>query len=220
MRLMMHRTLFSATLILLISSSTLFGQTVTDRPISLEIGGSPGGGTWLVGGDDNAESNFNVYTIGFYADWYATQKLAIEGEYTFGFGMSQDLTFRNGLIPGQQVPWIGDLGGRVLYFPQGTRARLPFYVGAGVGTMTLMSRRQTKNLGYDPTVTSSARFMTTNIGAGVKLPLGAQRPNWSFRLDYRVLFINSNSDAPVFFAQQKSRTGHHVQFGMQYSFRR
>jgi hypothetical protein len=217
---MMHRSLFLATLVLFIASSTLYGQTMANGPISLEIGGSPGGGTWLMGGDGNAEANFNVYTIGFNADWYATQKLALEGEYMFGFGMSQDLTFQNGLISGQQVPWTSDIGGRVLYFPRSTTAHLPFYVGAGLGRLTLISRRQTKNLGYDPDIASSASFMATNIGGGVKLPLGSQRPSWSFRIDYRLLFINSNADAPTFFAQRKSRTGHHVQFSMQYAFRR
>src|SRR5437763_876454 len=107
---MMHRSLLPALLILLIACSTVLAQEITNRPIALEVGGSPGGGTWLTGGDGNAEVNFNLYTIGSYADWYATQKLALEGEYTFGFGMSQDLTFRNGLIPGQQVPWTADLG--------------------------------------------------------------------------------------------------------------
>jgi len=216
----MHRGLFPATLILLIACSTVFGQEVTNRPISLEVGGYPGGGTWLVGGDGNAEAGFNVYTIGFYGDWYATQKVALEGEYTFGFGMSQDLTFQNDLLPGQQVPWTGDLGGRVLYFPHSTTARLPFYVGGGVGMLTLISRRQTKNLGYDPDVTSSEHFMATNIGGGVKFPRGAQAPNWSFRIDYRLVFINSNSDAPAFFAKSKSRKAHRIQFGMQYAFRR
>lgn len=217
---MMHRTLFPATLILLIACSTVFGQTISNGPVSFEVGGSPGGGTWFTGGNGNTESNFNVYTIGFNVDWYATQKLALEGEYTFGFGMSQDLTFRNGLIPGQQVPWTGDITGRVLYFPRTTTTRLPIYVGAGLGRLTLSSRRQTKNLGYDPDVTSSGSFMTTNIGAGVKIPHISQSPNWSFRIDYRLLFIKANHDAPVFFAQGESRTGHHVQFSMQYAFRR
>jgi hypothetical protein len=217
---MMHRSLFPATLVLLFACSTAFGQEVTNRPISLEIGGSPGGGTWVVGGDGNTEANFNVYTIGFYTDWYATQKVALEGEYTFGFGMSQDLTFQNDLLPGQQVPWTGGLGGRVLFFPQRTTARFPVYVSGGIGMLTLTSRKQTTNLGYDPDVTSSEHFMATTIGGGVKLPRGKLAPNWGFRIDYRLLFINSNNDAPVFFAQGKSRTAHHVEFGMQYSFRR
>jgi len=217
---MMHRSVFPTFLVLLFGCSTLFAQTISDRPISLELGGSPGGGVWFTGGNGNTESNFNVYTIAFYADWYANQRVAVEGEYTFGFGMSQDLTFRNGLIPGQQVPWTNDIAGRVLYFPQTTTARLPFYVGAGLGRLTLVSRRQTKNLGYDPDVTSSGSFLAPNIGGGVKLRPKAMSPNWSFRLDYRLLFVKSNNDAPAFFAQSKSRVGSQVAFSMQYAFRR
>ena len=61
---MIHRTLYSATLIVLIACSTLFGQTVSNNPIKFEVGGSPGGGTWLVGGNGSTESDFNVCTIG------------------------------------------------------------------------------------------------------------------------------------------------------------
>jgi hypothetical protein len=39
-------------------------------------------------------------------------------------------------------------------------------------------------------------------------------------MDYRLLFINANNGAPAFFASSKSRTGHQVQFGIQYAFRR
>ena len=37
--------------------------------------------------------------------------------------------------------------------------------------------------------------------------------------DYRLLFISPNNDAPAFFARDKTRTGHQVQFGIQYAFR-
>lgn len=218
---MIHRFLLFGIVLLLCTSSTAVGQEVLDRPISFEVGGSPGGGTFFVGGDDNTEVDYNVYTFSFYGDWYATQKVAVEGEYTFGVGMGQDITFRNGLIPGQQVPWTNDIMGRVLFFPQGTTGpRFPFYIGGGVGMLTLLSRNQTKKLGYDPEITSSERFGVTSIGGGVKIPRGAGAPNWSFRADYRFLFINSNDSAPQFFARDERRTGHHVQFGLQYAFRR
>jgi hypothetical protein len=218
---MTRRVLVLGLILLLCTSSAAVGQEVLNQPISFEIGGSPGGGTWFLGGDDDTEVNYNVYTFSFYGDWYATQKLALEGEYTFGVGMGQDLIFRNGLIPGQQVPWTNDISGRVLFFPQGaTGPRFPFYVGAGIGTQRLVSRSQTKKLGYDPDVTSGEQFMVTSIGGGVKLLRGVTAPNWSFRVDYRFLFINSNDSAPAFFARNEQRTGHHLQFGMQYAFRR
>ena len=78
----------------------------------------------------------------------------------------------------------------------------------------------TVKLGYDPDVNPQRDSRPTNIGGGVKLPRGVSAPNWSFRIDYRLVFINSNSDAPAFFAKNKSRKAHRVQFGMQYAFRR
>jgi hypothetical protein len=218
---MTHRNLFVITLVMLFTCSTAIGQEILDRPIMLEIGGSPGGGTWFMGGDDDTEVDYNIYTFSFYGDYYVTQKVALEGEYTFGVGMGQDITFRNGRIPGQQVPWTNDIMGRVLFFPRGTTGtRFPFYVGGGAGVLTLVSRNQTKKLGYDPDVTSSERFTVTSIGGGVKIPRRVTAPNWGFRVDYRFLFINSNESAPAFFAHSERRSGHHVQFGMQYAFRR
>ena len=40
------------------------------------------------------------------------------------------------------------------------------------------------------------------------------------KMEYRLLFINENDGAPAFFANSKTRTGHQVQFGFQYAFRR
>ena len=50
---MTHRRIDFALLALLATCSPASAQEVVDRPIRLEIGGSPGGGTWFVGGDDN-----------------------------------------------------------------------------------------------------------------------------------------------------------------------
>ena len=85
--------------------------------------------------------------------------------------------------------------------------------------MSLSARPSTKKLGYDPEANSSETFTVSRIGAGLKIPrLGA--PNWAFRMEYRLLFINANDGAPAFFASSTSRTGHQVQFGFQYAVRR
>jgi hypothetical protein len=86
--------------------------------------------------------------------------------------------------------------------------------------MTLQSRPTTAKIGYDQDVISSEGFMASRIGAGVKIPRGASAPNWAFRLDYHLMFINANDGAPAFFAHDKTRTGHQVQFGILYAFRR
>jgi Outer membrane protein beta-barrel domain len=218
---MTHRRTFLAIVVLLVMCSTARAQEVPDTPIRLEVGGSPGGGSWFIGGDDNTEVDFNVYTFGGYLDYYFTQKVAVEGEYVFGVGIGQDILFRNGLIPGQQVPYTHSVTGNVMFFPRGTTGpRLPYYVTAGGGLLNLVSREVTVKLGYNPDLNASEGFTTANIGAGIKIPRRVSAPNWSFRIDYRLVFINSNSDAPAFFAKTKSRKAHRVQFGMQYAFRR
>ena len=221
---MAHRKPLLAWLVLLATcsiTSAAFGQDIVNTPLKLEIGGTPGGGTWLTGGDDNTEANFNLYTFSAFADWYLTQKAAVEGEYVVGLGWGQDVIFRNGLIPGQQVPFTNSLMGSLLFFPKGAgTGRLPFYVAGGAGIVSLRSRKPTRKLGYDPDVNPGESFTATNIGVGIKIPRGRSAPNWSFRFDYRMLFINANSDAPAFFAKSKSRRGQHIQFGLQYAFRK
>lgn len=196
-------------------------QDLSETPVKFEIGGTPGGGMFFTGGDGNGEANFNVYTFSAHTDYFLTQQVAVEGEYMFGNGWGQDVVFRNGLLIGQQLPFSHGLTGSVLFFPKGaTGTRLPYYVGGGVGMMSMVARPATTKIGYDPDVNSSESFMLSRIGAGVKIPRGASAPNWAFRLDYRLLFINANDGAPAFFAHDKMRTAHQIQFGIQYAFRR
>lgn len=196
-------------------------QELSNAPIRLEIGGAPGGGLFFTGGDNDGEANFNVYTFSSRVDYYLTQKLAVEGEYMFGNGWGQDIEYRNGLLVGQQTPFSHTFTGGVLFFPRGaTHGRLPFYLSGGVGMLSMAARPTTKKLGYDPDGNSSESFTVSRIGAGIKIPRGASAPNWSFRMDYRLFFINANSSAPAFFARTDTRTGHQVQFGIQYAFRR
>lgn len=198
-----------------------FAQELYDQPIRLEIGGAPGGGLFFTGGDDDTEVNFNVYTFTANADYYLTQQLAVEGEYLFGNGWGQDVVFRNGLLIGQQLPFSNAFTGALLFFPKGsTGTRLPFYLSGGVGRMSFVSRPTTKKIGYDPDINGSESFMVSRIGAGMKIPRGASAPNWAFRIDYRMLFISPNDSAPAFFAHDKTRIGHQVQFGIQYAVRR
>jgi hypothetical protein len=202
-------------------ASTAAAQEIPDAPIRFAVGGTPGGGLFFTGGDGDAEANFNVYTFSTHADYYLTERVAVEGEYMFGNGWGQDIVFRNGLLIGQQTPFSHAFTGALLYYPKGsTGTRLPFYVGGGVGMMSLAARPTTKKIGYDPDVNGSESFMISRVGVGMKIPRGVSAPNWAFRVDYRLLFINANDGAPTFFAHDKTRTGHQVQFGIEYAFRR
>jgi hypothetical protein len=205
----------------MLTASVAAAQEIIDAPIRLEIGGTPGGGLFFTGGDSDTEANFNVYTFSANADYYLTQKVAVEGEYMFGNGWGQDIVYRNGLLIGQQTPFSHAFTGAVLFYPKGaTGTRLPFYIGGGVGMMSLAARPSTKKIGYDPEGNGSESFTISRIGAGMKIPRGTSAPNWAFRIDYRLMFINANDGAPAFFASSKSRTAHQVQFGIQYAFRR
>ena len=109
-------------------------QEILDPPIRLEIGGTPGGGMFFTGGDNDSEANFNVYTFSSQVDYYLTQRLAVEGEYMFGNGWGQDIIYRNGLLMGQQTPFSHTFTGGMLFYPKGTTgSRLPFYFSGGVG---------------------------------------------------------------------------------------
>ena len=200
---------------------TASAQELTDQPIRLEVGGTPGGGMFFTGGDGDAEANFNVYTFSTHADYYVTQRVAVEGEYMFGNGWGQDVVYRNGLLIGQQTPFSHAFTGGLLFYPKGTTGtRLPFYVGGGVGLMSLVARPATKKIGYDPDGNGSESFMVSRVGVGMKIPRGISAMNWAFRIDYRLMFISANDGAPTFFAHEKTRTAHQVQFGIQYAFRR
>ena len=202
-------------------SQDVSAQEPVDPPIRFEVGGTPGGGMFLTGGDDDTEANFNVYTFSANVAYYLTQRLAVEGEYMFGNGWGQDVVFRQGLLVGQQLPFSNAFTGGVLYYPKGaTGTALPFYVGGGMGVMSLISRPTTVKVNYDSDIVGSESFMVSRIGGGIKLPQGAGAPNWAFRLDYRLIVISRNDNAPLFFARNKSRTGHQFQFGIQYAFRR
>ena len=71
---MMGRKVFLI-LVALAASSAVASAQETGAPGAgkLEIGGFPGGGLWLVGGDDNTEVNFNNYNFGGGATWYLTR---------------------------------------------------------------------------------------------------------------------------------------------------
>src|SRR5829696_1245270 len=87
-----------AAVFLLVGSSAALAQDATIGAGKVEIGGFPGGGTFFIGGDDNREVNFNVYTAGGGLTYYLTNALAIEGEFTGSVGWAQDVTFKNAAL--------------------------------------------------------------------------------------------------------------------------
>jgi hypothetical protein len=214
------RAIFAVAL-LLAGCTAASAQDATVGAGKVEIGGFPGGGTFFIGGDGNQEVNFNVYTAGGGLTYYLNEAVALEGEITGSVGWAQDVTFRNGPVIHNQMPTVWSYAGNVVFFPGGTNGkRAPIYITGGIGAVALAPRVPTAVFGYDVDKVGTQMFMAENIGAGVKLFRGEDAPNWGFRLDYRYLFVNSNSDAPAFFAKSKSRGAHRVYVGMLYTWKR
>jgi hypothetical protein len=212
---------FLTALILLTGFSIASAQEATIGAGKIEFGGFPGGGTFFAGGDDNTEVNFNVYTAGGGLTYYVNPKIAIEVEMTGSVGWAQDVFYHNAKVIHVQMPGVWSQFGNVVIFPGGTTGkRVPYYITGGAGLLELQSRVPTKQFGYDVDTVGWQSFMSENIGGGIKIFRAADAPNWGFRVDYRLLFINSKSSAPAFFAQSTGRTGHRVYVGMLYTWKR
>jgi hypothetical protein len=208
-------------LVLLAGCTVAFAQEATLGAGKIELGGFPGGGTFFTGGDDNTEVNFNVYTAGGGITYYVNPKTAVEGEFTGSVGWAQDVFYLNKKVIHSQMPGVWSYMGNVLVFPGGTTGkRVPYYITGGVGLLSLQSRVPTKQFGYDVATVGWQSFVAENIGGGVKIFRAADAPNWGFRVDYRMLFVNSKSSAPAFFAHSKSRRAHRVYVGMLYTWKR
>ncbi len=212
---------FLAALMVLAGCSAASAQEATIGAGKVEIGGFPGGGTFFVGGDDNQEVNFNVYTAGGGLTYYFTDVVAVEGEFTGSVGWAQDVGFNNTQIIHNQMPTVWGYSGNIVFFPGGSAGKqFPFYVTGGIGAIALSPRVPTKVFGYDVDTVGTQMFIAENIGGGIKIFRGGDAPNWGFRIDYRYLFINENSDAPAFFASTKSRGAHRIYAGMLYTWKR
>ena len=209
-----------AILIVFAVASVASAQEPATGAGKVEIGGFPMGGTFFVGGDDDKEVNFNVYSAGANLTYYVTERAAIEGELGVSFGLAQDVLFNKTEVLHVQMPNVWSYFGNVVWFPGGATGRsVPFYLTAGAGAVSLQSRQPTRPFGYDVDTVGFQTFLAENIGGGVKI-FRAAAPGWGFRADYRYLIVNANGDAPAFFAKAKSRRGHRVNFGVLFTWRR
>jgi len=204
----------------LLHASRADAQAPTIGVGKVEIGGLPIGGTFFAGGDGDREVDFNVYTAAANLTYYPTDRVGVEGEFGISFGLAQDVFYRNAEVFHVQMPNVWSYFGNVLYFPAGGTGRpVSPYVTAGVGAVSLQARPPTRQFGYDVDGVAWATFLAENVGGGVKI-FRAEVPDWGFRVDYRYLIVNANSDAPAFFAKAKSRGGHRVGFGVLFTWKR
>ena len=182
----------------------------------IELGGWPGGGQFLVGGDDQLEVNFNTWTYGGGASFYLSPQMAVEVELGYGLGLAQGVNYKGKEVFHVQVPNTLTTSGNVVFFPGGAERQLAGYVTGGVGLFSLISRNSTKQFG----ITAAEHHMSGNVGGGVKIFRSGDARNWGFRVDYRLQFVASKDDAAAFFAKSESRMGHRVYIGMFYLWRR
>jgi hypothetical protein len=216
---------FLTALVVLAGGSVAFAQEATIGAGKLEIGGFPGGGTFFIAGDKNLEPDWSVYTAGGDLTYYITSKAAVEGEFTGSIGWAQDINYKNTKVIHSQMPGVWSYMGNIVLFPGGTTGkRVPFYITGGAGLLSLQPRIPDAQFGYGTGAQCPCpgwqTFGTEDIGAGLKIFRAADAPNWGFRIDYRMLFVNSKSSAPAFFAQSKSRRAHRVYIGMLYTWKR
>jgi len=215
------RTACASALIVLAVGASAAAQDAATGAGKLEVGLYPLGATFLVGGDDNKEVNFNLYTAGTNLTYYVNKRTAIEGELTISFGLAQDVVFNRTQVLHVQMPNVWSYSGNVVFFPGGTTGKqLPVYVTGGIGAISLQSRTPTGQFGYDVDTVGFETFIAENIGGGVKIFRGADAPDWGFRVDYRYVIVNANSDAPAFFAKAKTRGGHRLSFGVLFTWKR
>jgi hypothetical protein len=211
-------TAFLTALLLLMTCAVAPAQeTAAPGAGKMEIGGFPGGGLWLAGGDGNTEVHFNNYDFGADVTWYANPKVGIEGEGAFGLGLSQNVSYHNQIVYRVQMPHTLGSSGNIVFFPAGTARRVAGYVTGGAGMFTLFSRTAAARVFG---LTQNESFFATNVGGGMKIFRRDAERNWGFRIDYRVVMVNSKSDAVAFFAQSKRRMGHRFYIGMLYTLKR
>jgi hypothetical protein len=211
-------TVFLTAILLVVTCRVASAQeTAVPGAGKLEVGGFPGGGLWLAGGDGNTEVHFNNYDFGAGVTWYANPKVGIEGEGAFGLGLSQNVSYRNQIVYRVQMPHTLGSSGNIVFFPAGTARRVAGYVTGGAGMFTLFSRTAAARVFG---LTQNESFFASNVGGGVKIFRRNEERNWGFRIDYRVVMVNSKSDAVAFFAQSKRRMGHRFYIGMLYTMKR
>ena len=214
---MVRRCATACAFVLLFASAVAYAQSAPGAG-KVEVGFFPGGGLFFAGGDGNQEADFNVYTGGGWVSLYLTRIASIEGEASFGLGVSQDVHVANRVFTFAAVPHTTSFNGNIVLYPAGSDRLFAGYLTGGVGVLRLIDRGfGTAQYGF----TKSESFFDGNFGGGLKiLRPGTGLSRWGARIDYRILTVASKDDAIPFFARSKSRLGQRIYVGFLYTVTR
>jgi len=164
----------------------------------------PASGTFFIEGKDTKEPSFGNYGIGGAVSVNINRFLAVEGEVTGAFGITQALKFPSG-TQSLKSPTLVNYSGNIVVLAANHSSVAP-YVTGGIGGLTLFDEA---SLG----IRDKQTFLTGNAGGGVAWMNG----RWGLRADYRFIAVQSKDDAPTFFGQE-TRYGHRVYGGVLINF--
>ena len=169
----------------------------------VEIGISPGGGTFFTKGTTDAQSSFKNYALGGSFTFNANRLFGVEGEFGGGLGVKQDMTFNQSLMTAVEAPNTYAYNGNAIYAPAGNNHPFVPYAAGGMGGLTIQPRTGVHALGALNTTT----FLSENFGGGLKW---FSSRHWGVRGDYRFIVVNGKSTADPFFGLNETRYGNRV----------
>lgn len=161
----------------------------------------PGGATFFTEAKDNPLGpSFGNYDLGGSVAINFNRFLALEGEVSGAFGVSQTLDFGSLTREEKSPNALNYSASLIVSAPTG--ASVVPYVAGGIGGLSLFEREALN-------VNDTHTFLTGNVGGGVNWYAG----RWGLRGDYRFIAVRANDDAPAFFGQE-NRYGHRIYGGV------
>lgn len=182
-------------------ATNTFAQDAAAGPGTVVVTIIPGGATFFTEAKDNAQGpSFGNYDLGGSVAVNFNRYLAVEGELSGAFGISQTLELGTSALDERTPNFLNYSANLLVSYPTGSSV-VP-YVAGGIGGLSLFERREVS-------VNDNHTFLTGNVGAGVNWYAG----RWGLRGDYRFIAVKSDDEAPAFFGQE-NRYGHRVYGGV------
>jgi hypothetical protein len=177
----------------------------------VEVGLTPGGGTFFTKGTSDSEASFRNCALGASVTFNVSRYVGIEAELGAGLGTRQTIDFNNVSFADLKSPNTLAYQGNIAVYPGGKDHPVVPYLTAGIGAMTMFARDELLPVA----VTSDQTFMTENVGGGVKLFANRY---WGLRGDYRLIVVNKKDDAEPFFGLNERRIGHRFAGSLIFTF--